>query len=86
MKLKPYQIRVHQRLSNAKYERPTCHNKVSMVSWKRKWRTTLQFIGKAWFSDEAQNFYMIGYTNTKYYVFWGSSKVDEVNEKNLHVL
>lgn len=44
-----------------------------------------EFINKVWNSNEA-DFYMNGYTTIENFIFMGSSKSSEVNEKNLHEL
>ena len=41
------------------------------------------FLQRIWLSDEA-HFYLNGHVNNKNYVFWGSSKPDEVVEREIH--
>ena len=81
LKLRPYTIQLHQRLSEA-----NARERLEMCHWfLDKIESDAQFIDNLWFSDEA-HFYMNGYINSKNYVFWGSSKPDLVYEKNLHDL
>ena len=64
LKLNPYKIQMHQRLSNT-----SATDRVAMCRWfLEQIENSAEFIENVWFSDEA-HFYMNGYINSKKYVF-----------------
>ena len=79
LKIKPYIIQVHQRLSRAHKAA-----RVAMCQWiLEKLNEDATFHEKIWFSDEA-HFFLNGNVNNKKCFFWGSSKPKEVIERGLH--
>ena len=79
--LKPYTIQMHQRLHKASVK-----ERLTMCRWfLSKIEEDAEFLNNVWFSDEA-HFSLNGYVNSKNYVFWGSSKPNEVYEQGLHDL
>jgi len=79
LKLKPYVIQVHQRLTAVHAQ-----ERVEMCNWfMEEIEQNDDFLNKIWFTDEA-HFYLNGHVNNKNFVFWGSQKPDEVYEKGLH--
>ena len=79
LKLKPYVIQVHQRLTPLHAQQ-----RIQMCNWfLQEIEQNPNFLENIWFSDEA-HFYLNGHVNNKNFVFWGSQKPDEVYEKGLH--
>ena len=79
LKLRPYVVQVHQRLTDAHKEA-----RVEMCRWfLEEIEQDATFLYKIWFSDEA-HFYLNGHVSNKNFTFWGSEKPDLVYEKGLH--
>ena len=79
LRLKPYVIQVHQRLTPLHAQQ-----RIEMCQWfLQEIEQNRNFLDNIWFSDEA-HFYLNGHVNNKNFVFWESQKPDEVYEKGLH--
>ena len=69
LKLKPYVIQVHQRLTPLHAQQ-----RIQMCNWfLQEIEQNPNFLENIWFSDEA-HFYLNGHVNNKNFVFWGSQK------------
>ena len=75
LRLHPYRIQVHQKLTQEDKSR-----RVKMAQWFEEHPAVLDWL---WFTDEA-HFWLSGHVNSRNAVHWGSSAPDKVLTKPLH--